>query len=108
MILLLALVALLCLPPAQGKAQLPGGNASGSQYLPAVPGGGGNRQESELIGGRERPGRAGVKSLGVSETGAGVSLVLPALLLGSLIVTLLITRSREVPRGGQGNPSARR
>jgi hypothetical protein len=94
MILLAALVALLCIPPAHATAQLPGGNASGAQYLPSVPAGGGNRQETEIAGGRDRPGRAGVKALGVSGDGASVGLLLPVLLLGSLIVTLVLVRRR--------------
>jgi hypothetical protein len=94
MILLVAVAALLCIPPAQATAQLPGGNASGAQYLPSVPAGGGNRQETEIAGGRDQPGRGGVKSLGVSGTGASVGLLLPVLLIGSLVVTLVLVRRR--------------
>jgi hypothetical protein len=99
MILLAALsIAALALPTA-AAAQVPATNASGGQYLPATPGGGGNREEAELVGSDHERGASGFRSTAAgtgADPGGRIGLALPLALLGSLaVVAGLAIRDRS-------------
>lgn len=70
--------------PAVAAAQVPATNASGGQYLPAVPGGGGNVEEGQLARSKDDRGKAGMKSMGDGAAGSGdtrIGLLLPLILV---------------------------
>lgn len=103
--ILLLMVALVLSGSSSATAQTPATNASGGQYLPAVPGGGGNRDEGALAGSEAKRGRTGLKSVGAGDDAANPSrlgLALPVALGASLLLALVVLgRRRLEPQPGQ-------
>ena len=86
-ILLMALAIGLSGAPA-ATAQAPATNASGGQYLPAVPGGAGNREEGDLMRAPEHRGRTGLKAVGSGEDSSAGGRLSPALPLAMALSLL--------------------
>jgi hypothetical protein len=107
-ILLSALLVIACPLTAVAAAQVPGSNASGGQYLPALSGGGGERPPVHLPGPGSRGGSGSLESLSGDHGGGQIGWALPLLLIGSAVATIWLVVRQGRTDSGQGTRAADR